>query len=259
MGGNIMKVIDIEEIPFHEIRYLSSGPKGLVRKCILPFYRAKVDEMPEGINSFMAASDMQGREKGGNGRLLGEQVAEELKLMQDMGDIAPIDLILLAGDLYDYPDCRKLGGTGDVTSVWNSFAEAFPMVIGVHGNHDMIDGELLSNAHVLDGNAVSVAGMKVSGVSGIIGKLSRNQRKSEADFMNHLSKSLTKNIDICLLHEGPDYPDWNCRGNPDIREWLEVDGQSLVIFGHCHWKEHLAEIGKNQALNVDAKVFLFSA
>ena len=254
-----MKIIEIDEIPFYEIRYLSSGPKGQVRKCILPFYKVKVDQLPEGMTSFVVASDLQGREKGGKGRLLGEQLAEELKLMQDIGDISAVDLVLLAGDLYDYPDCHKLGGTGDVTSVWNAFAEAFPMVVGVHGNHDKIEGALADNTQILDGKSSNVAGFTISGVSGIIGKLSRNQRKSESDFMDKLSKSTSKKVDICLLHEGPDYPELNCRGNPDIREWLEVDGECLVIFGHCHWKEHLVEIGKNQVLNVDAKVFSFSA
>ena len=110
-----MKIVEIDVVPFHEIRYLSSGPRGQVRKCILPFYKVKVDKMPKGMNSFVATSDLQGREKDGKGRLLGEQVAEEFKIMQDLEEIAPIDLVLLAGDLYDYPDCHKLGGTGDVT------------------------------------------------------------------------------------------------------------------------------------------------
>lgn len=255
-----MKIISIDELPFHEIRYNSSGPKGQVRRCILPFYRAYASGLPKGVSSIAVTSDLQGREKTGDKRLLGEQVAEELKLLVDLGDIGSVNLVLLAGDLYDYPDCRKLGGTGDVAPVWKAFSNSFPFVVGVHGNHDVVEDDLPENSIVLDGSRYNYEKLiKISGVSGIIGKLSRNQRKSEEQFISSLSKCLSKDIDICLLHEGPDIPEEDLLGNPSIREWLEVDGESLIIFGHCHWDVHLREIGKNQVLNTDAKVFIISS
>lgn len=113
--------------------------------------------MPDGINTFVVTSDLQGREENKiNNRLVGEAVADELALLQELGEIPQIDLVLLAGDLYDHPDCGKLGGTGIVTSVWNAFADKFEQVIGVHGNHDIVEDNLLkSNVKILDGKEIN--------------------------------------------------------------------------------------------------------
>ena len=137
-----MKIISIEEKPFHKIRFITAGPKGKVRKRDLPFYRVFVDSLPKGMSSFIATSDLQGRESGRGNRLLGEVVAEELSFLQEKKEVKSIDLVLLAGDLYEYPDCHKLGSTGDVTPVYNAFADKFKSVVGVHGNHDTIEGVL---------------------------------------------------------------------------------------------------------------------
>ena len=126
-----MNILKIEDNPFHEVNFKSSGPRGAVRYRVLPFYKVKVEKLPKGVTSIVATSDLQGREAGDENRLLGEAVAEELMILQELGEIPKIELVILAGDLYDYPDCRKKGGTGDVTSVWNAFAKDFGAVVGV--------------------------------------------------------------------------------------------------------------------------------
>jgi len=252
-----MKISHIEETPFYEIAHLSSGRRGTVRHCRLPFYKVYVDRLPEGVSAIAVTSDLQGREDGEANRLLGEAVSEELRLLADVGDIPHVNGVLLGGDLYDYPDCHKLGGSGDVTTVWNAFANDFEHVIGVHGNHDMVDDAALSGSvHVLDGNAVDCMGLKVGGVSGVIGSVNRNQRKSEADFCLMLKNVLKKDADMIVLHQGPDEPASGRIGEPAIRQLLEQHGESLVIFGHCYWDDPYAEIGKHQILNVDSRVFL---
>jgi len=133
-----MKILKIESQSFHEINYKSSGPSGKIRNSSLPFFKATVDKLPTGISSIVVTSDLQGREISGTNRLLGELVAEELSLLQELEQIPLVNLVILAGDLYDYPDCRKLGGTGDVTDVWNAFSHRFEQVVGVHGNHDIV-------------------------------------------------------------------------------------------------------------------------
>ncbi len=74
-------------------------------------YRARVDRLPEGVFSIVATSDIQGREIGGENRLIGEVVANELLLLTELQEIPKVDMAILADDLYNYPNCRKLGGT----------------------------------------------------------------------------------------------------------------------------------------------------
>lgn len=119
------------------------------------FLQSKSRYFSQGITSIVALSDLQGRETGQRNRLIGEQVVDELIALQELGMISDIDLVILAGDLYDYPDCRKLGGTGDVTNVLNAFANKFEKTFGVLGNHDKVtEDKLLPNVSILDGNVI---------------------------------------------------------------------------------------------------------
>lgn len=255
-----MKVLDIDDNPFHQMIYRSSGRNGVIRRVVLPFYKAKVDSLPEGVTSFVATSDLQGRERDKkSNRLVGEAVAEELLLLQQLEEIPKVDFVVLAGDLYDYPDCRKLGGTGDVTTVWNAFAEFFGSVVGVHGNHDTVsEANLATNTVILDGTQTDLNGVNIGGVCGIIGRVERNQRKTEEQFKKALQKVTSDKNDLVILHQGPDDTENNQKGEPFIREHLENNGSSLVIFGHCHWTEPLINIGNNQVLNVDNQLYLFT-
>jgi Icc protein len=252
-----MRIINIEDNPFYQIAYRCSGPRGRVRQRRLLFQRVFVDQLAEGVSAIAVTSDLQGRESGERNRLLGEVVSEELRLLCDLGEIPSVDGVVMAGDLYDYPECHKLGGTGDVTSVWNAFAADFKEVVGVHGNHDMIDEvQLISRVTVLDGNVCSQMGLVIGGVSGIIGRADRNQRKSEPEFSAALKKVLKKNPDVIVLHQGPDDPKTGRAGETLVRELLEKSGSGLVICGHCHWEDPYADIGENQVLNVDGRVML---
>lgn len=257
-----MKILAVENKPFHELLYRTTGDKGSKSFISLPFYKVKVDTLPSGVTSFIATSDLQGREQNKEtNRLVGEAVAEELALLNELGEIPNIDLILLAGDLYDYPECGKRGGSGVVTSVWNAFAERFKHVIGVHGNHDIVEDELLkSNINILDDDVIEFEGLKLGGVGGIIGRADRNQRKTEEHFTKAL-KSVTKKLpDITLLHQGPDDPVNAQFGQAFIREYFEKNGEGIILFGHCHWDIPFLEkgIGNNQVLNVDNRLYLFT-
>lgn len=63
---------------------------------------------------------------------------------------------------------------------------------------------------------------------------------------------------ITLLHQGPDDPLNKQFGQDFIRKHFEKNGDGIVIFGHCHWNVPFIEIGKNQVLNVDNRLYLFS-
>jgi Icc-related predicted phosphoesterase len=252
-----LKILKIEETPFHKIAYRSSGI-GVERELELPFFKALVDQLPEGIDGFVATSDLQGRELKGQNRLIGEVVAEELDLLIELKEIPKIGCVFLAGDFYDYKDLRKMGGTGDVTTVWNSFSALAPTVLGVSGNHDILEEKrLASNAFVLDGQVSSVAGLNVGGISGIIGREDRNQRKSESLFQKALRKTLTERTNILLIHQNPDDPVNKQSGSVMLHNYFAKKGKALVICGHSHWDIPLVEIGKNQVINVDKRVLIF--
>lgn len=62
---------------------------------------------------------------------------------------------------------------------------------------------------------------------------------------------------MLLLHEGPEVPGTNLRGNAVIREAVEPWSRLLVICGHCHWDAPLATLARGtQVLNVDARAVL---
>jgi len=231
-----MKFIEIPKNPFYEMRYRTSGRGGKVREVTLPFYRAIVDELPKGIDSFVITGDLQGREENATtNRLIGEAVAEELQLLSDLGEIRPIDFIVLAGDLYDYPELHKLGGTDDVTEVWNAFAKENSFVVGVLGNHDIVQkSKLAPNTIVLDGDSINCMGVRIGGVSGIVGHGNKNQRKSEQKFISALTKVTRRKNDLILLHQGPHDSKNQQQGTPKITEHLLSNGTSIVAFGHHH-------------------------
>jgi len=263
-----MKIEAIDYEPFHMVHHKTSGfnPKGNgPRTRDLPFYKVYVDELPEGIEAIVATSDLQGRETGGQNRLLGERISEELETLVSQGDIPSIGAVLLAGDLYDYPDCHKLGGSGDVAPVWNAFSDAFPCVLGVHGNHDVITDENAlqgDKGHAtvaLDGSRHDVNGLMVAGVSGIIGKPTKNQRKTPEAFYTLLDKVLDDSPDVLLLHHGPDNISPRQRGDSNVRERFEKSNrEGLVIFGHCHWdaEQMWVKQGLLDVLNVDGRVMV---
>ena len=255
-----MKFITVSDQPFRQLAYRTSGGRHGEKTVWLPFYRATVDKLPKGMPSIVITSDLQGREidRQAN-RLVGEAVAEELASLVEQKEIPPISLIALAGDLYDYPEPGKRGGSGDVTSVWNAFASEFETVVGVHGNHDMVDESLLrENTHVLDGNVININGLSIGGVSGIIGNERKNQRKSEENFMRALSPVTKRKPDLMLMHTGPDDPLHEQRGDAIIREHIESNQNLLVAFGHCYWEKPFISIGSNQVLNADSKLYVIT-
>ena len=229
-------------------------------QCLLPFYRVFVDVMPGDISAFVAMSDLQGREKKGSNRLLGEVVAEELAVLEELGEVPKIDLTILAGDLYDYPDCNKKAGTGDISSVLNAFAAHFPNVVAVLGNHDMLgQAALADNVTVLDGDSCMIKGIIIGGVSGIIGRPGKNQRKDEASFLKAMEKATRKGLDLLVLHEGPKGPELDQYGSEAIKEFLLCQKRiGLVLFGHSFWERPLERIGAVDVLNLDSRVFVFT-
>ena len=126
----MLRITRVEDEPFFLLPHRTSGPKGKIRHNRLPFYRAYATGLPDIVDELVFTSDLQGRETGRQNRLLGVPVAEALSAMIEKQEIPQPAGVFLCGDLYDYPDCHKLGGTGPVDEVYEGFSKVGP---GQHG------------------------------------------------------------------------------------------------------------------------------
>ena len=194
--------------------------------------------------------------------LLGIRVAEHLEELE----LAHPDRIgvILAGDLYCVPAANKRGGYGPVVDVWRAFAERFAWVTGVAGNHDDIAGVAkLDRAHLLDGNVVELDGIRIGGVGGIIGNTQKPGRRDEDEQLALVTRVLDKHVDVLVLHEGPCGGDRQ-PGNDLLRATIDLATREratnvpLVICGHDHWRDPLAQRETGQILNVDTRVVVLT-
>ncbi len=269
-----MKIIEFQTSAIAEFPFLNAGRgPGQFYEDRIPVHRARVDRLPDGVAAIVATADLQGRERfqesvGGSLRLLGEVLPQRLvsEVLPSLGIRGSQQVgVFLAGDFYTVPALDQRGGTGDVTSVWQAFAESFTWGAGVAGNHDTFGDppqrrpRLPSWMHYLDGDSVNVAGLRVAGLGGIIGRANRINRRSEEDYLATLKRLIEARPDVLLMHDGPDGSQTAQRGLPRIRELLIESGMGLVIRGHAHWDQPFAEFPSGlQVLNVDGRVVVLT-
>jgi len=269
-----MKILNLHPEPIEVFDFLNAGRRPnqfYVDK--LPVYVAEVDRLPEDLDAIVVTADLQGREtfperrQSDQPRLLGEVLPEMLRpTLSGIGIAADANVAaILAGDFYTYPDLRGRGGTGDVTQVWHAFADEYCWVAGVAGNHDTFgESKRMSGArshiHFLDNDRVKLSGLKIAGLSGVIGNPKKNFRRREDEFLASVEKLLSSETDILVMHDGPDAPESGYRGIQQVREIVEFKKPRLVIRGHSHWPKPLAELANGvQVLNVDATVAILKA
>ena len=262
--------IDHENI-FETYPYLEVGSRTIghnnspeILHKILPIYIAEYDNVNTDIDLLIIASDLQGiAEENGQKHLLGEKLPSFLKALIE------IELpkykkvgVLLCGDLFT--SLEKRGSSGDVRKVWNEFNNHFDWVVGVAGNHDTFGNEnekdkfkSQANIHLLHKEKIELNGIRIGGISGIIGRSDKTNRVEESDFLDGLTKLSKKDLDFILIHETPDFPKNNENGNSKIRKHIEKLNPTRIFCGHCHWNNSLANFdNKIQVLNVDSKVIL---
>ena len=141
--------------------------------------------------------------------------------------------------------------------VYEAFAGLAPQVLAVHGNHDeLADPKTLPrNVQILDGQVRNTAGLRVGGVSGIIGNPRRHQRRDEEGFLAVMESVTARRPHIILLHQGPEDAERHRRGDPGVTLSLATGYTGLTVFGHTHWDwPWLISLGQGQALNVDGRV-----
>ncbi|QDU58914.1 metallophosphoesterase family protein [Aeoliella mucimassa] len=263
-----MRITGIEPVLLLEIPFLNAGRgAGGYYRDRLPVHLGYVDTLPQGTSALIVTADLQGRETfdtsaGSPLRLLGEVLPRWLveqvlcALTLPAGEIG----VLLAGDFYTVPALDKRGGSGDVTSVWQAFADEFDWVVGVSGNHDLFGDaadrpRLASGMHFLDGDIVQLGDRRIAGLSGITGNPRRPWRRDEQAYLDALELLLCDAPEILLLHDGPGIAEHGLAGSHRIRHTLEQADPLLIVRGHAHWDVPLAELtNTTQVLNVDARV-----
>ncbi len=246
--------ISVEPKPFHELRYLNASRRGRAEVARLPFHRGRI-KLPDGCDALIIASDLQGMASpawGEPAALLGVAVARAIEDL-DLGRVA----VILAGDLYSVPEANKRGGFGDVSSVWDAFAEFCVFVTGVAGNHDDVSRvSTLSRVQVLDGDVVTFRQTRIGGVSYIVGNDEKKGRRSEAVQLENLHPA--KDADILVLHEGP-FVDDEHAGSPAVRDALLDANVPLVICGHRPWRRTLVDFAQHtRVINAHERVLVMT-
>ncbi|HEU4732801.1 MAG TPA: metallophosphoesterase [Kofleriaceae bacterium] len=259
------QIVAIDDGLIREVHYLNAASRGSTEVECLPVVRGTLAAPLTGeLDALIACSDLQGIVPGPGGRseLLGVQVAAVLGQLADDGVIpaAARTGVLLAGDLYSVAAANRRGGYGDVADVWVAFAERFAWVAGVAGNHDDVSGVagLGERVHLLDGHFAELDGLRIGGVGGIMGNPRKPGRRSEADQLRAIDRTLDHGVDILVLHEGPRGGDRQ-PGNAAIRATIEAAAVGLTVCGHDHWRVPLADHACGQILNVDARVVVLIA
>lgn len=267
-----MRILNLDRNPIHQIRCLNAGRRpGMIEERQVPVLAGVVSGLPDTIEALVVTSDLQFRESfddahGRPPRLLGEVLPDRLadEWLAGWGfPSAARTGVLLAGDFWTEAALDARGGIGDVTGVWKAFGDRFAWVAGVAGNHDAFGPNLhapprfVGNLHFFDGHRRQVGGLKLAGLSGIIGDPCKPWRRHDADYLAKLERAATGSADVLILHDGPDAPSQRGSGSSAVREVIERCGPSLVVRGHRHWAEPLVELGGGvQVLNVDARVVL---
>lgn len=268
-----MKILNLKPEPIEVFDFLNAGRRpNQFYVDQLPVYLAEVDRLPDVLDAIVVTADLQGREEfpdrqqSDQLRLLGEVLPEMLRpTLAGLGFSPGANVsAILAGDFYTYPDLRGRGGNGDVTEVWHAFADEYVWVTGVAGNHDTFgESKRMSGArsHVkfLDEDRVELSGLKIAGLSGVIGNPKKNFRRTQDEFLAAVEKLLSSETDILVMHDGPNAPG-GCKGIQEVREIVEFTRPRLVVRGHSHWPTPFVELANGvQVLNVDATVVILKA
>lgn len=261
-----MRILHVDPQPLHDVVHQSARSGGGVEVRSLHILHARADGLPHDIDALVITSDLQGiaptRARDGATDLLGVAVAEAVSALVDDGvggvNEGGVVGVFLAGDLYSSPAANKRGADGDCTPVWQAFSDRFRWVIGVQGNHDFYSSDLHPilerNASLLDGSVEERGGVTVGGVGLIAGLKMKPNRRDEAEQVRRIRAVTAQRPDVLLLHEGPPGCDGQ-RGKAWVQDAFDDGFSGLVVCGHTHWNEPIADIagGRVQVLNVDTR------
>lgn len=268
-----MRITAFTEQPIAEIPFLNAG-KGAGGFYVerLPIQVGKVAGLPDALDAVIATADLQGRERLASSlqrppRLLGEVLPDMLcyKILPTL-DVAPERTgVILAGDFYTVPALDKRGGSGDVINVWRAFGQAFRWSAGIAGNHDRFDDQVYPqarlgpNLHYLEGLTATLDGLTIAGLGGMVGNPGKSHRQTILEYVEQLMALLDSPVDLLTMHDGPAGTSPGQLGYTDLNEALELLPPTLIVRGHAHWNDPLAELPMGgQVLNVDSRVVILT-
>lgn len=258
-----MITVELPREAYREMPFLNAagGRSGGPVRERLPFFQGKIRGLPDGSPTLVAMGDLQGRTGMGSeaSTLLGCGVAAALPSIQAEAGLPDPRLCvgILAGDLYAVPNAAKRGGTGDVSEVWRDLRQCFGSMVGVMGNHDIFGEAINPQAppeDCLDGKVIEIGGLRIGGVSGIVGSPGRTNRRSVEEFVEVLLSVLVESPHIVVLHAAPQADD-GAPGEEALSTAIKSFGfDGLIVCGHVHWRYRVQRCGSATVLNVDGAV-----
>lgn len=256
-----MRIVGVEDRPWAEVPCVFPTARGGQSQGSIPILCARAKRMPAALGGVLLASDLQARElcTTTDRRPIGVVVAEFLEkfLYAKKLDAATFGVIL-AGDLYTSPTLHRRFGVGDISEVWDAFQARFRWVTGVLGNVDRMPKKARKRHLLLQGSSVELNGLKIAGISGIIGPSKMENRRPEREVLRELQKVLNLGPDILVLHEGPSIPGEGFRGSDAIRQALR-DYAGTVVCGHNTWPQPLVSLRRACVVNTDGRCLIVRA
>ncbi|MFY0675263.1 MAG: metallophosphoesterase [Bacteroidia bacterium] len=258
-----IQIKDIDQNPIDYVSYWTI-PTGSTDKAQfqLPILSGKIKGLPVEFDACIVASDLQGvvLEKD-NDLLLGQSLVEHLDIIFEISfsHLNPKNvLVLLCGD--NYANLIKRGESGSPFQVWKAFSDTFGNVVGIAGNHDIIKDTSeyrVGNRTLLLKETIEIKGLKIAGLSGIIGNPSKPFRLTEIDYFKSLEKLLKQKPDILLTHLSPADNERNLQGDENLSQKL-AKHDILSFCGHSNWNEfNPIRFEKANVLNADSKCYIF--
>ncbi len=281
-----MRILALDPTPLTEVQHQSAKSGGGTELLPLPITMGRAEGLPDDVDAVIFASDLQGvapsRRRDGGTALLGIALCEALEELAVQGAVPPLSRsgVVLAGDLYSAPGADQRGANGDVTDVWQTFAERCAWIAGVQGNHDLYNADMARlldgrRAFLLDGSVVTVGGtpgdplqggsglvgdpvgdpvgIAVGGVGLIGGLWLRPGRRAQAEQVRRIAAVTKQRPGLFVVHEGPPGLDRHQRGQQFVADAVDAGFDGLLVCGHTHWREPLAELARHQVLNVDSR------
>ena len=265
---SFLEIVTIDPTPVAVIPYFTTATASTEpSEHELPIYAGTVRGLPAPIRSLVIASDLQGVVGNPSSSvLLGEAVAEYLEVVYELyfpGFASQQALALLCGDLYANP--TKRGASGNPFRVWEAFNTACAATIGIAGNHDDFGSDLarvqsLDRAQLLTQGTVVTQGLRVAGLSGIIGRPDKNFRLGEAAYLKGVAALLQQTPQVLLTHLSPRIDAKELPGEAQLTAVLAKGPRALVLCGHSHWPTVEPQLLANgtQVLNADSKVIILT-
>jgi Icc protein len=253
------------------VAHRSAGHHNGAADVTLAVERWFVDGMPPSLSALLVTSDLQGRAANG-GALLGEALAAAMgRHLLERGIPRERVGVLLAGDLFAEADVTRRGGVGDVRCVWRAFGAHAAFVVGVAGNHDAFGAAGDADAArafaadptltLLDAGTpglpaqVERHGLRIAGVSGIVGAVGRNWRKGADHFLDAVAAAIATEPDVLLLHQNPSLPGVRRDEQTRLTQLLAAAGRGLVVFGHAFCPRPTTTLGRWQLLATEGRAF----